>query len=192
MLLAQPSGDHGGERPLIRQGNLTEGEAAPDFYLHDLANTNSVNLSHLKGKPVVLIFGSCTCPPFVATLPSTERLFATYKGRAHFYIIYIREAHPTDKWTVPNNRFQVKTPTSIESRNQIATSFARKLNVSIPILVDSIDDPVETTYACWPNRMYIIDARGKIADKGLAESDGVGNSLSRASEVLNKLLADEK
>ena len=55
------------DRPRIVQGELKDGDAAPDFTLHDVTGTQPVTLSKLRGKPVVLIFGSCTCPPFVAT-----------------------------------------------------------------------------------------------------------------------------
>jgi cytochrome oxidase Cu insertion factor (SCO1/SenC/PrrC family) len=181
-----------GERPQIRQGNLNDGDAAPDFSLADVAGKTTVKLSSLKGKPVVLIFGSCTCPPFVGTTPATETLYSSYKDKVHFYIVYIREAHPTDGRAIPNNRFKVSTPRSLEERQKLAKDFAEQLKVSIPILVDSIEDPVEKTYSCWPNRMVILDAQGKIADKGTAGPGGVGGSAKRAAEVLDKLLADSK
>jgi cytochrome oxidase Cu insertion factor (SCO1/SenC/PrrC family) len=43
-----------------RAGVLRVGEAAPDFTVKDVQGKESVRLSDLKGKPVVLIFGSCT------------------------------------------------------------------------------------------------------------------------------------
>jgi cytochrome oxidase Cu insertion factor (SCO1/SenC/PrrC family) len=46
--------------PRPRDGNLKVGDAAPDFALQDLAGKTTVKLSALKGKPVVLVFGSCT------------------------------------------------------------------------------------------------------------------------------------
>ena len=48
------------ERPQIRQGDLQDSAVAPDFTLSDVTGKKSVTLSGLKGKPVVLIFGSCT------------------------------------------------------------------------------------------------------------------------------------
>ena len=46
--------------PRPRQGDLQTGEVAPDFFVKDVQGKESVRLSDLKGKPVVLIFGSCT------------------------------------------------------------------------------------------------------------------------------------
>jgi cytochrome oxidase Cu insertion factor (SCO1/SenC/PrrC family) len=45
---------------LRRDGELKEGSAAPDFTIKDVAGKQTVKLSALKGKPVVLILGSCT------------------------------------------------------------------------------------------------------------------------------------
>lgn len=51
-LSAQP------QRP--RQGDLKVGDDAPDFKVSDLKGKTTVKLADLQGKPVVLIFGSCT------------------------------------------------------------------------------------------------------------------------------------
>ena len=43
-----------------RPGTLKVGDAAPDFEIKDADGKKDIKLSALKGKPVVLIFGSCT------------------------------------------------------------------------------------------------------------------------------------
>jgi cytochrome oxidase Cu insertion factor (SCO1/SenC/PrrC family) len=43
-----------------REGKLQIGDAVPAFELQDLQGKNPVTLENLKGKPTVLIFGSCT------------------------------------------------------------------------------------------------------------------------------------
>ena len=45
-------------KPLV--GSLQVGDAAPDFTIKDIDDKESTTLSKLQGKPVVLIFGSCT------------------------------------------------------------------------------------------------------------------------------------
>ncbi len=177
------------DRPQILQGDLKNGDLAPDFTLKDVTGKKSVTLSGLKGKPVVLVFGSCTCPPFVSTAESTGQLYASYKDRAHFYMIYVREAHPTDGWVIQGNKFQIKSPETDDDRRKIAQNFVEKIKVSMPVLVDGIDDKVEKTYACWPNRMYVLDAQGKIVDKGSAGPRGVSGSMRQAAEILDRLLA---
>lgn len=179
----------GPARGRIQQGTLQDGDAAPAFSLHDVDGKATVKLADLRGKPVVLIFGSCTCPPFVRSLESTRELQRAYQDKVHFYLIYIREAHPTDGRAIPGNAFQVKSPATVKERQAIAKKFAERLDVSIPILVDTIEDDVEKAYAGWPNRMYLLDAEGKIADKGSAGPGGVASSARRAADVLDKLLS---
>ena len=43
-----------------REGKLKVGDRAPDFTIQDVDGKTTVKLSALKGKPVVLFFGSCT------------------------------------------------------------------------------------------------------------------------------------
>src|ERR1041384_1229 len=70
--LAPRSQQRSSARSSIRQGTLQDGDVAPDFSLQDIEGKKTVRLSELKGKPVVLIFGSCTCPPFVASTRTTD------------------------------------------------------------------------------------------------------------------------
>ena len=52
--------DASAETPRPRQGDLKVGDQAPDFTVQDVEGEQTVKLSKLRGKPVVLIFGSCT------------------------------------------------------------------------------------------------------------------------------------
>ena len=46
--------------PKREQGTLKVGDPAPAFELADADGKNAVALAELRGKPVVLVFGSCT------------------------------------------------------------------------------------------------------------------------------------
>ncbi|MBM3980741.1 MAG: redoxin domain-containing protein [Planctomycetes bacterium] len=48
------------EPPKREQGKLKIGDVAPGFELADVDGKKKVKLADLKGKPVVLVFGSCT------------------------------------------------------------------------------------------------------------------------------------
>lgn len=43
-----------------RAGKLNVGDTAPDFHLRTLDHSSEVELASLRGKPVVLVFGSYT------------------------------------------------------------------------------------------------------------------------------------
>ena len=39
----------------------------------------------------------------MASVGAIEKLAKTYKDKAHIYVVYIREAHPTDGWRMASN-----------------------------------------------------------------------------------------
>jgi len=98
-----------------------------------------------------------------------ERIHQTYKGRADFYLVYIREAHPSDGWQVPMNVREgivFNDPKTLDARGEVAAAACSKLNLTMPALVDSLDDAVNTAYAAWPDRLYVVGKGGRIAYKG--------------------------
>lgn len=181
---AQPRG-----RPTVDQGSLTNGAQAPDFTLSSPDGATTVTLSTLRGKPVVLVFGSCTCPPFVRSTSLVAPLHERYRGRVHFLMVYIREAHPLGEREIRGNPFQIEAPTTYAERCDIATKFDERIGIAMPIVVDSIDDRVAGLYAPWPNRLVVIDADGMIADKGVAAPDSTRDSANRLTDILDRLLA---
>jgi hypothetical protein len=124
----------------------------------------------------------------VASIGAIEQLHASYKEKAHIYVVYIREAHPTDGRAIKGNKFQITDPKSLEERRKVAWDFASQVKLSIPILVDTIDDQVNRNYAGWPDRIYIIDAAGKIVHKGAPGPGGFTPSVRAAPGILDKLL----
>ena len=73
------------------------GDSAPDFTLYDIDGKDSVTLSEFRGKkPVALVFGSFTWPPYVKGTVSIQQIYKKYHEDVQFLNIYIREAHPRD------------------------------------------------------------------------------------------------
>ena len=62
--------------------------------------TNFIALRCLMrpGVPLVLNFGSCSWPPFMAKLQKFRNIVKDYNGIADFAVVYIEEAHPSDGW----------------------------------------------------------------------------------------------
>lgn len=104
-------------------------------------------------------------------------------------MLYIREAHPTDGRAIKGNKFQITDPKTIEERRKVAREFADQMKLSIPILVDTIDDQVEKNYAGWPDRIYLIDAAGKIVHKGAPGPGGFSPSVAATPRLLDQLLS---
>lgn len=143
-------------------------QPAPDFTLPRVEG-GSVTLSKVIGKrPIVLIFGTFTCSPFRGQSGNLEKLYLRYKDRADFYLIYVREAHPSDGWNMEVNEsrgINFAQPTSNTERHKVAQTCQKHLDISVPMLVDTIDDQAGSAYSGMPNRLYVIDTEGKIAFK---------------------------
>jgi hypothetical protein len=82
--------------------------------------------------------------------------------------VYVREAHPIDGWRMESNDrvgVSVAQPKSNFQRVEVATQCHDLLEMSMPVLVDGIDDRVGRAYSGMPDRLYIIDRDGKVAFK---------------------------
>ena len=174
-------------------GGLLTGALAPDFALPRLGSSKSVRLADYRGKrPVLLVFGSYTCPFFRSAAPKINSLYEKYGGRLPFLLVYIREAHSTADWRSTRNQSDgtVLPPSrTLDEKRDHATLCLRKLHIPYPALVDGMDRKVETAYAAWPSRAYLIGSDGRILyQTGLSELDfheekldaAIGKSLSRA------------
>ncbi len=101
-----------------------------------------------------------------------NELYAKYKDQVRFYIVYIREAHPSDGWQVPANLSEniiYPEPTTDEERTEVASACQIDLDLHIPMLVDGIDNDVDKKYVGLPMRLFLVDGAGMIAyagDKG--------------------------
>ena len=98
-----------------------------------------------------------------------NELYKTYKDRAEFYLIYIREAHPANGWQVPNNLIEdiiYNEPTTDEERTAVASACQISLDIDMPMLVDTIDNDIDEKYVGLPMRQFLIDADGTIAYAG--------------------------
>ena len=154
-------------------GSIHEGpqlnQSAPDFSLKTRDGADTVRLSDRVGKqPIVLVFGNFTCGPFRGAYAQVDELAQRYKDDALFLGVYVREAHPTDGWRMESNDeagVEYAQPTTFEQRVNLANICHEQLKMSIPLLVDEMDDRVGHAYSGMPSRLYVIDVEGKVAYK---------------------------
>ncbi|MEX2026180.1 MAG: deiodinase family protein, partial [Pirellulaceae bacterium] len=154
-------------------GSIHEGpqlnQLAPDFSLKTRDGKETIRLSdHFGKKPIVLVLGNFTCGPFRGAYAQVDQIAQRYKDDAVFLGVYVREAHPTDGWRMTSNDedgVEYAQPTSYEQRVTLANICHEKLKMSIPLLVDELDDRVGHAYSGMPSRLYVIDTEGKVAYK---------------------------
>jgi Spy/CpxP family protein refolding chaperone len=141
------------------------GDAAPDFTLTKIDGAQ-VNLASMKGRVIVLVFGSYSAPTFRNRAAAMEKLRSDFGTRATFFVVYSREAHPTGEWEVSRNKqdgISVEQARSVESRKSAATTARDKLKITTPILLDTLGNDTALAYGAGINSAYIIGRDGTIA-----------------------------
>ncbi len=152
------------------------GQAAPNFNATRMGTEVRVSLAELRNDgPVLLVFGSYTCPNFRSAAGTLNKLYPEYKNRIPFYLIYIREAHSTNDWASTRNQREgivLEPAANMGERHDHATMCVRKLHIEFPALIDSMEGSAEKAYAAWPSKAYVVDRHGKILfSTGLSEQD---------------------
>lgn len=107
-----------------------------------------------------------------------------------FLAIYLREAHPTDGWrSEANDRIGITLaqPVDIRERQSAAKQCSAALKIEMPVLVDEIDDRVGRAYNAMPDRLFLIDKRGRVAYRGGPGPFGYNPAELEQSLVLNLL-----
>jgi Iodothyronine deiodinase len=85
-----------------------------------------------------------------------------------FLVVYITEAHPSDVWQMENNirdRVVFASPKSEEDRASLARMCVRNLHIDFPAVIDEFGNSTERAFTGWPDRIYLIDAEGRVAYK---------------------------
>ena len=83
-------------------------------------------------------------------------------------MVYITEAHPSDVWQMESNlkdKVVFASARSEEERGFVAGACVRKLGIEIPAVLDEFGNSTESAYTAWPDRLYLIDAAGRVAYK---------------------------
>lgn len=152
------------------EGGVARGAAAPAI--------RGVELQHPQ-RPVVLVFGSYTCPKLRTAAAELNRLAAAYKGRIDFRLVYIREAHAEGgeeaEWqsTINQREGVLMPPARTDGEMQEhANVCVRKLHIAYPTVIDGMSAAAEKAYDAWPSRVYLVDRAGKVAySSRLGEQD---------------------
>ena len=99
-------------------------------------------------------------------------------------MVYITEAHPSDVWQMESNikdKVVFASPKDEEERAMVAGACVRKLGIHIPAVIDQFGNSTEQAYTGWPDRLYLIDAKGHIAYKAKPGPFGFKSDELRAA-----------
>jgi len=158
------------------QRRVTAGSPALDQTIYDL-DGNEVRLSTLwQSRPVVIEFGSVSCPVFDSRISPMEQLANEYQGQADFFVLYTREAHPGQNYPAHQ---------SLTEKISFARDLKRIESIERTMLVDDVAGTMHRAYGAWPDSAYIIGRDGVVAF--LAQ----WNEPDKLRERLDVLLQDD-
>ena len=88
----------------------------------------------------------------------------------HFIIIYTLEGHPTDSprpgpYSTDEAGTPIYQPLTYEARLELARKTVADEGISVPVLVDEMDNPLWCTYGPALNIAYLIATDGTIVKK---------------------------
>jgi peroxiredoxin len=127
------------------------GAVAPNFELPDLEGRHH-RLADWRGQPIVIEFGSYTCPIFCGHSPAMEQLAATHPEVA-FVVVYTREAHPGER--VPGHA-------TVADKARLARRLVEDDKIGRLVLVDDLDGTVHRAYGSVWDAVFVLDSAGNV------------------------------
>ncbi|MFO7563511.1 MAG: deiodinase-like protein [Enhygromyxa sp.] len=183
-----------------REG-LPIGAPAPDAEVLTLEG-ETLRLSSLlpaedDPAPVVLNFGSYTCPHHRKRVEELHALIDEWTPLGvRFLTVYVNEAHPEDGWRLEgqyqNDPEYTGNPEDfcffrareLNERVRMARWLVDKKQLRMPVVVDRMDDALMRAYNAWPIRLYIVK-QGRVVFTG--DQGPFGYSPAAVGERLDAL-----
>ena len=115
-----------------------------------------------------------------------QRLYETHKDIAEFRIVYINEAHPADgDWPVEFAKEKgLNEHVTYHDRCTSAEMMLVEEAVTIPCLIDNMDNKVNEAYSAWPDRIFVVRTDGTLAVAGKRGPFGFAPAIKETAEWL--------
>lgn len=156
---------------------LPVGSPAPDWQVTDL-DGGSVEVEEFRGKHILLIFGSLSCPTTCFKVSQFESLANKFADAGLVSIfVYEREAHPDSQFGFG----VVPQAFSLEDRSMHARRLAAMFGLTQRIVIDDMNNSTKKAYAAQDNSAYLIDRDGRIVlSQVFFDSDEIDRELAAA------------
>eukprot|EP01132_Coremiostelium_polycephalum_P010085 gene10085-12370_t len=89
-----------------------------------------------------------------------EEIHLSFKDQVDFYIVYLKEIHPKDEWYIGGDSISTcyKQPKTMEERQNIVKAMQEYAPfLTVPILVDLMDNNFNIGYDAVPERLFVIE-----------------------------------
>jgi hypothetical protein len=149
------------------------GDRVPEFDLPTLGGGRFRSRDIANSGPVLLIFGSITCPMTDNVAPGLNELYLRFGDRARFVLVNVREAHPGKA---------IPQPETLETKIAHAEQLRDLHGFGFEVAVDDIDGSLHRAMGPKPNSAYVIGAGGTILFRAHWANDT--KSLAKALDAV--------
>lgn len=102
-----------------------------------------------------------------------------------FHLIYLKEAHASDSRR-PSRKVIIKQHTTLEERTTAAKGCVADLKLTIPLLIDDMENTVGDAFHGHPDRLFILSPDQTIVYRG--DRGPRGFNVQEMKEALDQLL----
>jgi thiol-disulfide isomerase/thioredoxin len=155
------------------------GDHVPSFDL-PMIDGGHLRSDDLGERPVLLIFGSSTCPVTDNAAPGLNDLHRRFGDRVRFVMINVREAHPGRAFPQPK---------TMETKTDHATKLRRIYGFAFEIAVDDIDGTLHRAMSPKPNSAYLLAPDGTILFRAQWANDT--HALAKAIDAMTRRQAPQ-
>lgn len=163
----------------FRKEATEAGDSLPAFQIVTTNGDSLENRDVIGDKPVLLIFGSMTCPMTASAMPSLQALYDEFNERIDFIMLYVREAHPGEHFT------QSET---IEEKLENARTLKQFYNIPWTVASDSIDGDLHRALDPKPNAAFLMSNTGEILFRSLWAADRQALHQALAATAVGRVL----
>ncbi len=150
------------------------GDSFPSFEFVTTNGDRLVNHDVFVDKPVLVIFGSMTCPMTASAAPSVQELYDEFGDRVEFIMLYVREAHPGENFT---------QSATMEEKLEYARALKKFYDIQWTVAADNIDGDLHRALDPKPNAAFLMNSAGVILFRSLwaADRDALHQALAAAA-----------
>jgi hypothetical protein len=161
----------------FRPSDPGPGDLVPEFDL-ELLGGKRLTRQTLGDLPVLIVFGSMTCPVTESSGPVLKDLHVRYGHRVRFIVVNTREAHPGDR---------LPQPRAMDEKRRRAVELQRHHGFGFEVAVDSIDGAFHRAMSPKPNSAYLVYPDGIVAYRSHWANDRAG-----LEQALSAIVSDRK
>ena len=106
-------------------------------------------------------------------------MYQEFGDVAEFRMIYIREAHAIDSRRPSRSarEKQISEHQDFGDRCKTAAMLIQDKELTLPCLIDTMDNETDKAYSAKPDRAFLVDTNGKLAVAGARGPRGFGPAL---------------